>query len=82
MAHQGENGRDAGEILDEQASDLETILPVTGISLSECSRWYSNPSDFVLEMYLKLDEVSDEIYGRYVEYTENDQFGKYSECAG
>ena len=48
-------GREAGEILDEQSDSLETILPVTGISLSECSRWYSNPSDFVLEMYQKLD---------------------------
>ena len=66
---QASTGREAGEILDEQSDSLETILPVTGISLSECSRWYSNPSDFVLEMYQKLDRVAEDIYDSYMEYT-------------
>ncbi len=69
VAHQGENGRDAGERLDEQSAELETILPVTGISLSECSRWYSDSANFVLNMYIRLDEVCEELYARYAEYT-------------
>ena len=69
VEHQGENGRDAGERLDEQSAELETILPVTGISLSECSRWYSDSANFVLNMYIRLDEVCEELYARYVEYT-------------
>ena len=60
VEHEGENGRDAGERLDEQSAELETILPVTGISLSECSRWCSDSADFVLNMYMRLDEVCDE----------------------
>ena len=70
MDSQNKSGREAGELLEEQAQELETILPVTGISLFECSRWYSDPADFVLEMYMKLDEVSEEIYSSYREYTE------------
>lgn len=66
---QTESGRAPGEWLDEQSDTLETILPVTGISLSECSRWYSDPANFVLNMYIRLDEVCEEIYGRYQEYT-------------
>ena len=69
VERQGEQGREAGERLDEQSDSLETILPVTGISLSECSRWYSKSADFVLNMYIRLDEVSEDIYGRYIEYT-------------
>ncbi len=69
VEHQGENGRDAGERLDEQSAELETILPVTGISLSECSRWYSDSANFVLNMYIRLDEVCEELYARYAEYT-------------
>ncbi len=60
-----------GEWLDEQSSVLETILPVTGISLAECSRWYSDPSAYVQEMYQKLDEACADIYERYTEYTES-----------
>lgn len=69
MEQQSQSGREAGEILDEQAQSLETILPVTGISLSECARWYSDPADYVLDSYLKLDEISGLIYERYLEYT-------------
>lgn len=69
IERQGENGREAGERLDEQSGILETILPVTGISLSECSRWYSDSAEFVLNMYLRLDEVCEDIFIRYVEYT-------------
>lgn len=69
LDEQEKSGREAGEVLDEQSDDLETITPVTGISLSECSRWYSNPADFVLDLYQSLDRVSEEIYGRYQEYT-------------
>ncbi len=69
VEHQGEDGRDAGERLDEQSAELETILPFTGISLSECSRWYSDSANFVLNMYIRLDEVCEELYARYAEYT-------------
>ncbi len=63
-------GRDAGEILDARSDELETILPVTGISLSECSRWYSDSASFIYTMYTLLDEVSSDLYARYQEYTQ------------
>ncbi|MDY3248837.1 MAG: HAMP domain-containing sensor histidine kinase [Candidatus Choladocola sp.] len=69
LKQQSESGREAGECLDEQSEILETIMPVTGISLAECSRWYSNPANFVLEMYQCLDRVSEDIYSRYREYS-------------
>jgi signal transduction histidine kinase len=80
LERQDSGGRVAGEILDEASDSLETILPVTGISLSECSRWYSNPADFVLEIYQTLDEVSGEIYQDYQEY-KNEQDESWSEGA-
>lgn len=69
MEQQDKTGQEAGETLIEQSEELEAIIPLTGISLAECSRWYSDPAAFVLEMYLKLDNVSEEIYQRYQEYT-------------
>ncbi len=69
LEQQTAGGQEAGEILVAMAEDLETILPMTGISLAECSRWYSDSAGFVLEMYTKLDEVSEEIYQRYQEYS-------------
>lgn len=68
VGEENSNDQEAGEKLDAQSDVLETILPVTGIPLSECSRWYSNPAGFVLEMYRKLDEVCIEIETRYTEY--------------
>lgn len=62
-------GKNAGEMLDAQAGELEKILPVTGISLSECSRWYSDPYNFLLSMYIRLEDVCSSIYMRYQEYT-------------
>ena len=69
LAGQQESSQEAGEILDKQAAALETISPVTGILLAECSRWYSDPASFVLEVYTKLETVSADIYERYQEYT-------------
>lgn len=66
---QEQNGQNPGEVLIGQADLLETIYPVTGISLAECSRWYSDPANFVLSMYVRLDEVCTSIYQRYQEYT-------------
>lgn len=66
---QEQNGQNPGEVLIGQADLLETIYPVTGISLAECSRWYSDPANFVLSMYVRLDEVCTNIYQRYQEYT-------------
>ncbi|MCC8137716.1 MAG: HAMP domain-containing histidine kinase [Clostridiales bacterium] len=68
-AESGDSGRDAGEWLDAQSDTLETILPVTGITLAECSRWYSDAAAYVEEMYTKLDEVCADLYERYTEYT-------------
>ncbi|MCD7841436.1 MAG: HAMP domain-containing histidine kinase, partial [Lachnospiraceae bacterium] len=68
-ATDSDSRRDAGEWLDEQSGTLETILPVTGISLAECSRWYSDAAAYVEEMYTKLDEVCADLYERYTEYT-------------
>lgn len=62
-------GQNAGEYLIAKADWLETIYPVTGISLAECSRWYSDPANFVLSTYIRLDEVCTSIYDRYQEYT-------------
>lgn len=69
MDAQQNNQKAAGEQLDAQAETLETICPVTGILLAECSRWYSDPAGFVLEMYTQLERVSGEIYEKYTEYT-------------
>jgi signal transduction histidine kinase len=69
LKQQSSTGQEAGELLDEQSAQLETITPVTGITLSECSRWYSDPAQFVLEKYTCLDEVSSSIYESYQEYT-------------
>lgn len=68
-AKDGDSAREAGEWLDEQSAALETILPVTGITLAECSRWYSDAAGYVEEMYTKLDEVCADLYERYTEYT-------------
>ncbi|MCD7955426.1 MAG: HAMP domain-containing histidine kinase [Lachnospiraceae bacterium] len=65
----GDSTRDTGEILDEQSDTLETITPVTGITLAECSRWYSDPAGYVEEMYTLLCEACEDIYAHYVEYT-------------
>lgn len=65
-----EKRQDAGELLDARANELETIIPVTGISLSECSRWYSDSAEFVYTMYRRLDEVAADLYSRYQEYTQ------------
>lgn len=69
LEQQQKTGKIAGELLDEQSDSLESISPVTGISLSECSRWYSYSADFVLDVYQDLDSVSEEIYKKYQEYT-------------
>ena len=61
-------GQEAGELLSEQAYTLETILPITGIPLTECSRWYSDSASFLLRMYVKLDEVCQDVWERYEEY--------------
>lgn len=68
-AQQGENRQLAGERLQAQAESLETIRPITGISLSECAKWYSDPAGFLLDVYLKLNQVSKQIYERYQQYT-------------
>lgn len=63
----------AGEWLAERSDELETITPVTGILLSECSRWYSDPAEYVLEMYTLLADSCEDIYSRYLEYTESQE---------
>ncbi len=60
---------ETGEWLDEHSSTLETVMPVTGITQAECSRWYSDPSSYVQEIYTKLDEACEDLYERYIEYT-------------
>ena len=69
----GDNRQFAGERLEAQAETLETIRPVTGISLAECARWYSDSSGFVLDMYTKLNQVSKQIYEHYQQYTQEQQ---------
>ncbi|MCC8068004.1 MAG: HAMP domain-containing histidine kinase [Clostridiales bacterium] len=64
-----DSSRSVGEQLDEQAETLETITPVTGITLAECSRWYTDSAGYVEEMYTKLEEVTADLYERYEEYT-------------
>lgn len=69
LDQRGDNRQAAGEVLDAQSGELETITPVTGILLSECAMWYSDAANFVINMYDCLDEVSRDIYDRYMEYT-------------
>ncbi len=68
VSEESSGGLAAGERLDLQAGTLETILPVTGISLAECSRWYSDSAAFVLDIYRTLARVSRDICVRYSEY--------------
>lgn len=58
----------AGERLDARSEELETIRPVTGISLAECSRWYSDSSRFVQEIYQTLSQVCHDLGDKYEEY--------------
>ncbi len=68
VSEESGGGLSAGERLDLQSDTLETILPVTGISLSECSRWYSDSAGFVLDIYRRLAQVSRDICEKYSEY--------------
>ncbi|MCD7817499.1 MAG: HAMP domain-containing histidine kinase [Lachnospiraceae bacterium] len=68
-AENSDSVRDVGEWLDAQSETLETVTPVTGITLAECSRWYSDSAAYIEEMYRKLDEVVEDLYGRYIQYT-------------
>ncbi len=61
--------QEAGEILDADSESLETITPVTGITLAECSRWYSDSASYLINMYTLLDEACADIHERYQEYT-------------
>lgn len=72
-ATQGDNRQLAGERLEAQAQTLETIHPVTGISLAECARWYSDSAGFVFDMYMQLNQVSKQIYERYQQYTQEQE---------
>lgn len=64
-----QNRQRAGEELTGQAETLETIRPITGISLAECSLWYSDSAGFVLDMYSRLDEVCQDILTRFEQYS-------------
>ncbi|MCD8348938.1 MAG: HAMP domain-containing histidine kinase [Lachnospiraceae bacterium] len=68
-AASGDSAQDAGELLAEQSGTLETITPMTGITLEECSHWYSDSSGYVEQMYTLLDEAVLDLYTRYTEYT-------------
>ncbi|MCD8075075.1 MAG: ATP-binding protein [Lachnospiraceae bacterium] len=68
-AASGDSTRDAGELLAEQSGTLETITPMTGITLEECSHWYSDSAGYVEQMYTLLDEAVVDLYTRYTEYT-------------
>lgn len=68
-AASGDSTRDAGELLAEQSATLETITPMTGITLEECSHWYSDSAGYVEQMYTLLDEAVVDLYTRYTEYT-------------
>ena len=46
---------------------------MTGISLAECARWYSDSAGFVFDMYMQLNQVSKQIYERYQQYTQEQE---------
>ncbi|MDD3794896.1 MAG: HAMP domain-containing sensor histidine kinase [Lachnospiraceae bacterium] len=64
----GISDQEMGELLDEDAGTLETVLPISGSSLSEYSRLNPNPSISLLGFYQELSETSQEIYQRYKAY--------------
>lgn len=70
LTQQKETHTDAGELLGAQSAGLETITPVTGISLAECSQWYSDSAEYVLRQYTLLADTASDIYSRYQEYTQ------------
>lgn len=63
-----EDRQEAGELLNRQSDTLETIRPVTGITISECSSWYSDSASFVFNTYVRLAQVCEDIASRYQQY--------------
>ncbi len=66
---EGTNEEAAGEALARQASQLETILPVSGVYLADYSRVSSNASLALVDYYRSLCETALDVAKRYEAYS-------------
>ncbi len=65
------DGKVAGntvDTLEKDADELETILPVSGVSLKDATAVSSNPGAVLAELYRALSETSQDVAGRYERY--------------
>ncbi len=68
LQNDGLADQEIGERLAQDAQTLETILPISGSSLSDYARMSSHPGTALLEYYQDLCDTSEDIYWRYQEY--------------
>ena len=73
LQNQNLSDQEIGEQLAQDAQTLETILPVSGGSLSDYARISNHPATALLEYYQNLCETSEDIYWRYQEYQYADE---------
>lgn len=62
---------EVGEALQKESAQLETVLPASGMSLSDYASLGSNPPRLVLEYYRLLGDCANDIASRYSQYTED-----------
>ncbi len=77
---EADNEEAAGEVLARQASELETILPSSGVYLADYSRVSANASLALVEYYRNLCETSLDLAQRYEAY-ERYQNGELQETS-
>lgn len=68
----GRTEREVGEILSQEAAELETVLPISGSSLADYSRMSASPVSALLEYYEALCETSGDVARRYADYAASD----------
>ena len=65
----------AGELLAQESAQLETVLPVSGTSLSDFAAMSAGPAVALPELYRMLCETSRDIADRYQQYLADQESG-------
>ena len=68
LLEKGRTETEAGAILAEEYTELETIFPVSGSTLADYSRLSANPAATLLEYYRSLSETALDVASRYAQY--------------
>ncbi|MBQ6322464.1 MAG: HAMP domain-containing histidine kinase [Lachnospiraceae bacterium] len=71
LLREGRDEASVGEALEADSLSLETILPVSGMSLADYASLSSNPARSTLEYYRLLTDCATDIANRYSQYTED-----------